>query len=248
MKNSFLLFCITIFFITSCTPTKTIVDTSCSGYKSVDFGINDISAKRIAIMPILGGDEKEQFRRPMGDAITKYLRIQFGEDKILSPNEVISVLNEKNLSEKYSSAINNYSISGIVPKEMVNQLADALSVGYVLYVRLLSDSELGFVSSGYGIQTIKVDELYVQSQIWDTRIGDIVWEGKGGISKLDSNQSDIIEKTAEGLSKVIGTEKSFGPCEDKKELIKSVQTALMNTYLSISGVTLAVCLIIILAL
>ena len=76
MKNLILIISILIALsITSCTPTKTLVDTSCPGYKSVDFIRNDISAKGIGIMPVLGGNDKEQFRRPMGDAITKYLRI-----------------------------------------------------------------------------------------------------------------------------------------------------------------------------
>ena len=248
MKNLILIISILIALsITSCTPTKTLVDTSCPGYKSVDFIRNDISAKGIGIMPVLGGNDKE-FRRPMGDAITKYLRIEFDRNKIISPNQVITTLNENNLSDEYSAALNNYSISGIVPKEMVNRLGEALSVDYLLYTRLLSDTEVGLVSDGYSTQVVSVDEIYVRCQVWDTRIGDVVWEGKGGIAKLDQNESDIIEKTAEGLSKVIGKDKSDGSCEDKKELIKSVQEAKTNTYLATMGVTTIACLLILLAL
>ncbi|MCF6357819.1 MAG: hypothetical protein L3J54_08425 [Draconibacterium sp.] len=249
MQKLFYLFSIVlVIFSTSCTPTKTIVDTSCSGYKNADFDRTRISSSGIGVMPILGGNNKEQFRRPMGDAITKYLRLEFNKDNVLSPNQVISTINEMNLSDKYSIALNNYIVSGIVPKDMVNTLGDALSVDYLLYTRLLTDSEIGYVASGYGIQAISIDEIYVQCQIWDTRVGDVIWEGKGGIAKLDQNVSNIVEKTAKGLAKVIGQEASFGPCEDRQELVKSVQEASTNTYLAASGVSLVLLLLILVAL
>ena len=248
MKNYSLCMLFVAITLTSCIPKKTIVDTSCPGYKSVDFVRNNISLKGIGIMPVLGENEKEQFRRPMGDAITKYLRLEFDPDKVISTDQVISTLNENNLSEDYSAALNNYSVSGIVPKVMVNRLGVALSVDYLLYTRLLSDTEMGLVTDGYSTNVVSVDEIYVQCQIWDTRIGDVVWEGKGGIAKLDQNESDIIEKTAEGLSKVIGRDKADGPCEDKKDLIKSIQDAATNTYLAIIGISTVACIFILLIL
>ena len=238
MKNLFLaLFVFIILLISSCTPTKTIVDTSCPGYKSIDFQKSDIYNNGIGIMPVLGGNEKEQYRRPMGDAITKYMRVEFVSSKVKSPNEVITTLNNNELTDLYTTSLSNYSISGIIPREMVVRLGTALGVDYLLYTRLLSDTEIGTVSLGNSVQTVSIDEIYVQCQVWDTRIGDVVWEGKGGVAKLNQNASDVIEKTAEGLSKVIGKDKDLGPCEDKKELIRSMQDAVTGTYLAVLAVT-----------
>ena len=142
-----------------------MVDTSCSGYKNVDFVRNQISENGIGIMPVLGGGDKEQYRRPMGEELTKSLRLEFGASSVMSPAQVIKVLNDNDLSDEYVSAINNYKISGIVPKDMVEQLGKVLSVQYLLYVRLLTDTEFGQIYDGNSSQTISVDELYVQSQV-----------------------------------------------------------------------------------
>lgn len=244
MKNLF--FLIVLLFAISCSPTKTIIDTSCPGYKSIDFKRPDISANGIGIMPVLGGDEKEQYRRPMGDAIKENFIQKFGENNIKSTNQVIRILNENNLTDEYTVALNDYRISGIVPKDMVNQLGNALNVDYLLYTRLLADSETRLIKTfgSSSFENFTVDELYIQCQIWDTKIGDVVWEGKGGTAKLNTANSDIINKTAYGLSKIIGNKQDDGPCENKEIIFNSVEEAVMNTYLATGGISLLLCLLI----
>jgi len=246
MNKLSLLLISTIIILSSCAPVRTIVDTSCPGYKNIDFNRSKISEKGIGIMPVLGGSKKEQYRRPMGDAITKYFRVEFGEDKVKSTNQVITILNNEDLVEKYTRAINDYNISGIIPKKLVIELGEALGVDYLLYTRLLADNEVSIVTVGSTSRIISVDEIYVQCQVWDTKIGDIVWEGKGGIAKLDQNNSDVIEKTAEGLSKVVGNDKNDGPCETKDVLRLATQSANSNTYTILVGIPLLISLMILL--
>ena len=76
---------------------------------------------------------------------------------------------------------------------------------------------------------MKLGIMPVQCQIWDTEIGDVVWEGKGGTAKLPEDNTNIIEKTAEGLSKTVGNIANYGACEDKQTLINSTQQASNNT-------------------
>jgi len=235
MKNLLYLICGICIFFTSCVPTKTLVDTSCPGYRNVDFIRSNISEKGIGIMPVLGGEEKEQYRRPMGEAITKYFRKEFGNENVRSVREVIRILNDSSLSGEYSKAISDYQTTGIVPREMVYKLGMALNVDYLLYTRLLADTEVEVIQSGYGYYstTIRIDEIYIQCQVWDTRLGDVSWEGKGGIAKLPKDTSDVINFTAIGLSKVVGKNKNDGPCETKKDLLNSVKQANTNTYVAI---------------
>jgi len=121
MKNLTILI-LTISVFASCAPTITIVDTSCPGYKSPYFNRVDIEAKGIMIMPVLGGNEKEQFRRPMGDAIVENFRNEFGYSSVKSPNDAIRILNSENLADEYAEAIAFYNTTGIIPKEMANKL------------------------------------------------------------------------------------------------------------------------------
>jgi hypothetical protein len=248
MKNYFncsqtaalILFVITI---SACSPTITMVNTSCAGYKRPEFVRNDIKNKGIGIMPVLGGDEKEQYRRPMGDAIFAEFQYTFG-NQVKSTRDVIQVLNDYNISEDYSRAINNYTISGIIPKELVQNLGHALEVDYLLYTRLLTSREYAQIYTGsYSYTTVNIDELYVQTQVWDVNLGDVVWEGKGGVAKLSGDQSDIITETATGLANVVGKEQNQGPCQETSELINAIQSAAINTYLSVGGISFVLILL-----
>ena len=51
----------------------------------------------------------------------------------------------------------------------------------------------------------------------------------GGTAKLPEDNTNIIEKTAEELSKTVGNIANYGACEDKQTLINSTQQASNNT-------------------
>ena len=80
MKKIYYTILIFIFF-QSCAPIKTVVDTSCSGYKKENFKREFNPEMKLGIMPVLGGDNKEQYRRPMGDAIGNIANYGACEDK-----------------------------------------------------------------------------------------------------------------------------------------------------------------------
>ena len=46
---------------------------------------------------------------------------------------------------------------------------------------------------------------------------------------IPEDNTNIIEKTAEGLSKTVGNIANYGACEDKQTLINSTQQASINT-------------------
>jgi len=217
----------------ACAPTTTIVDTSCPGYKSASFSRGDINHEGVGIMPVLGGDEKEQYRRPMGDALHNHLRNNFGSDMVIHPQDVIRVLNEHDLAEDYSTALRNYQHTGIISGELIQNVGQALEVEYLLYTRLLASREVDFVYSGNGYQRVDIDELYVQSQVWSTSLGDVVWEGRGGVAvNLAHTQPNIVDLSAQGLAHVVGNPRDQGPCETPQALFDSAQEAYTNTYLA----------------
>ena len=246
MKNLFLLLITGILLaLQSCAPKITMVDTSCSAYKKENFTRDKIPDNGIAIMPVLGDGTKGHYRSEIGEALTIALRNAFEEAHVLSPSEVIKILNDKDLSDHYSSAIGSYIISGVVPKRLASQMGKAFSARYLLFVRPMVDSENRQTINSDQIREEKVDELYLKSQIWDTASGDVVWEGKGGVAKFkkekqnkklnkkDKESHNIILKTAEGLSAVIGTERTSGPCKDKQDLFKALDDAETSTYAAI---------------
>ena len=245
MRKSLLLFltCLGL-IINGCAPSKTIVDTSCSGYRSTEFSRSEIRPKKIAILPVLGGDDREQFRRPMGDRLHHYMASEFGQGNVRSTQQVIASLNQVGLSEDYSRALNNYQHSGIIPGELIKKVGEALGVEFLLYTRLLAARESDIIHTGTSSKRVDVDELYVQTQIWSTKLGDVVWEGKGGIAHLRRTQADIVDLTAKGLVVVLGNPSNEGPCERPTDLIQSVQQSHNNSYMAISLVTILFAIII----
>ena len=221
-------------FMFGCAPSKTVVDTSCPGYRSLDFTRADLSTKSIGIMPVLGGSEKEQFRRPMGESLFYHFSQEFGQNNVRSTQQVIQMLNEQGLAEEYSRALANYQHAGIIPGSLISNIGQALDVEYLLYTRLLARREIGTVYSGYSYERVDVDELLVQTQVWSISKGDVVWEGKGGIARLPRSNANMVDLTAKGLVDVIGNDPNLGPCENPGDLIDAVQQAQTNTYLAAS--------------
>lgn len=235
MKNiTFLALIPIILFAISCQPTKIVADTSCPGYKSMDFHRNDISNGGIGIMPVLGGGEKEEYRRPMGEEITRYMRYEFGTTKVKSPRQVISILNDAGLASDYASAISLYNTSGIIPQDLLSQIGKVLGVNYLMYVKLLAESDVDYSGETKGYSST-VFELYLQTQVWSTKLGDVVWEGKGGYAVYQNAKVDLIKKSAEGISKVIGNERGNGPCESTNQITKSIEQANVKTIFAILG-------------
>lgn len=236
-----------LLLISSCTATKLVADTSCPGYKNADFNRQDIEMKGIGIMPVLGGDEKEAYRRPMGDEITKEMRDIFGDEKVKSPAQVIATLNDAGIAQDYANAIDQYQTSGIIPRELIRKIGEELGVEYLLYVKLLADSDITTVSYGsYGSSQTSIVELYNQTQVWSVSLGDVVWEGKGGFAKTPSQDIDLVSASAEGIAMVVGNEKGEGPCEDPQDIIDSIQVAAANTIYATTGITIALSLLILL--
>lgn len=244
MKSFPILTLISLLLFASCTATNKLVDTSCPAYKKESLDRNLIKTAGIGIMPVLGGAEKEQYRRPMAEAINTSIGKAFGED-VIPTTAVMRALNDASLSDAYTQAINNYQTSGIIPADLVSQIGESLGVRYLLYTRLLADSEYQLLSSNqYGNVTTQVDELYIQAQVWDTQEGDVVWEGKGGIAKLNTERGDMVRLTAEGLAGVIGKPAGHGPCEDKELIFKSVSEAYVGNIFVITLVSLGLTAII----
>ena len=66
----------TLLVLSSCGVQTYIVDTSCPKFKSENFSRAMITEKGIGIMPVLGGDDNEEFRRPMGESLNLNMKLE----------------------------------------------------------------------------------------------------------------------------------------------------------------------------
>ena len=49
--------------------------------------------------------------------------------------------------------------------------------------------------------------MFLQSQVWDTKTGQVVWEGMGGVAASKSYPINVVEHTTANLAKVLAQNK-----------------------------------------
>ncbi len=245
MKNYNYLLLIIAFILSSCGVTTSIVDTSCQKYKSDSFSKAMITQKGIGILPVLGGDDQVGLRRITGEALDRNMKLAYGNTPVKATTEVLSKMYETNLSQEYNAALIKYASTDSLSKKVLEQLGQSLSVNYILTSRLGKNEEYEKLN-----KKIPINEMFLQSQVWDTKTGQVVWEGMGGVAALKSYPINVVEQTTAGLTKVLAQnlEKVYdsysgiyivAPCKTKANIYNSTTSAYqINNTISSIGVFL----------
>ena len=251
MKNYNYLLLLIAFILSSCGVTTSIVDTSCQKYKSDSFSKAMLTQKGIGILPVLGGDDQVGLRRITGEALDRNMKLAYGNTPVKATTEVLSKMYENNLSQEYNAALIKYATTDSLSKKVLEQLGQSLSVNYILTSRLWKDEEYDNLNKKIpNKEKIPIDEMFLQSQVWDTKTGQVVWEGMGGVAALKSNPINVVEHTTAGLTKVLAQnlEKVYdsysgiyivAPCKTKANIYNSTTSAYqINNTISSIGVFL----------
>lgn len=255
MKNYNYLLLLIAFILSSCGVTTSIVDTSCQKYKSDSFSKAMITQKGIGILPVHGADDRPGLTRITTEALNRNMKLAYGNTPVKATTEVLSKMYENNLSQEYNAALIKYATTDSLSKNILEQLGQSLSVNYILTSRLWKDEEYDNLNKKIpNKEKIPIDEMFLQSQVWDTKTGQVVWEGMGGVAALKSNPINVVEHTTAGLTKVLAqnNEKKevydsynqkyknvTAPCQTKANIYNSTTSAYqINKTISTLGVFL----------
>jgi len=177
-------------------------------YRAADFSPAKMEEAGMAILPVTAGADLEGYRRPFGDELNRVAASTF--EGVVPWDRTMNLLNEKGLVKEYQEAVQAYNETAILDKSITRQMADALGVRYLLYVRLAppessSDMRYDYVSGGAYQQQTKA--VFAYAKVWDAQ-GDIVWEGSsearavsGAYSYINESIQEQCEKTANALVK-----------------------------------------------
>lgn len=228
MKNYNYLLLIIAFILSSCGVTTSIVDTSCQKYKSDSFSKAMITQKGIGILTVLGADDRPGLTRITTEALNRNMKLAYGNTPVKATTEVLSKMYENNLSQEYNAALIKYATTDSLSKKVLEQLGQTLSVNYIMTSRLGNDQQYNYLDiNNQNKGNAAIDEMFLQSQVWDTKTGQVVWEGMGGVAALKSYPINVVEHTTANLAKVIAKEKVFdsnnasyvrAPCKTKEEI------------------------------
>jgi hypothetical protein len=115
------------------------------------------------------------------------MKLAYGNTPVKATTEVLSKMYETNLSQEYNAALMKYASTDSLSKNMLEQLGQSLSVNYILTSRLGNDQQYNSLDiNNQNKGNAAIDEMFLQSQVWDTKTGQVVWEGMGGVAASKS--------------------------------------------------------------
>jgi len=224
----------------SCAPTIIDLNTSCSKFKNNEFDITQIENERAIILPVLSASDKEQVRQEVGRELSETLESKYGREKILSSNITLGKLNQAGLIQNYATNIRDYRETGILSKTYLNDINKATNARYAFYNRIMNESEISYLPQTNSMNSrtmgvlnrLRIDEVKIESQIWDLNTGEVVWEGFGGYAvnqnRKSSSEEIIVKNAVLGLNDVIGKGKQ-SLCPNKSELYDAEYKASMDS-------------------
>ena len=180
------LFCLVLVLMIGCAAK--ILDGTTLQYIAPSFSYESISTQGIALLEGDAGFGQEGFRRPIANALNKRLVEAMEHKPFLDSLQTMSRINDANLSQPYAKLMGDFERTAILDQKVLAQIGDATQVRYLLHVKLLDQTSLS---------------LDLFGQVWDTHLGDVVWEVRGKVEVLPADdpkrnppQDHVVDYTA----------------------------------------------------
>lgn len=166
-------------------------------YRDKNFTPQKLIEGEMAVLPVVAGSGIEGYRRPYGNAINHFaIDYRPAENmKVMDWSKTMGLINDNDLTSEYNEAIKNYRETSILDKNFLNDLAEILDLRYFLFNELgnfqkESDVEYSYLTGS--VYESKYKGVNVFAQIWDSKSGDIVWEG---IAKIHSKTNEFTQSS-----------------------------------------------------
>lgn len=161
--------CAFVLLLTACAANKPPVATMNPTYVSE----TEITSS-LAVLPVMSGEGVEGFRRSAAESFSDAIAGLHGSRiNVVTETEVRDRLNSAGLTDEYSDLINDYRNTGIISREALSEMGDAIGVEYFL------STTVGYTQ--YELQSQLSQELEVTARVWGVERADVVWEAFGGV-------------------------------------------------------------------
>jgi len=151
-------------------------------YRSEKLNPRGLRWTRVALLTASVGTGQEEYKRLTGDLLEKAFN-RFRRDIVVIPSgEALSRINNADLTDGYAWMIRDYATTGILNKETLGKVGNALGVRHVIQPRLVKFKESQETRfSIFGLTLVKTQESSFKAflEVWDTETGEILWEGSG---------------------------------------------------------------------
>ena len=146
--------------------------------------LKDIGNSRIGFLTTAVSRERglSEYRVGVSDIIEKAFQKEKPKINIISSRETINSINTADLTDIYSKMLDYYDTTGILKKDYLWKVGDALKVRHIIQPKLLSFTESvssRFSFFGLSIVSTRETTVKISLQLWDTVTGNVIWEGSG---------------------------------------------------------------------
>ena len=172
-----------LFLLTACGATNQI--DSDTQHDKISLADSALESHGLAFITPSAATGSEEDIQALALVFSNELRLSRPNVRVVSLPETINAINKSGLSGPYADMFGEYNKTGILQKETLNRIAQAVNTRYFAQLKLAHfsqnrDTRLRIF--GLRLFETKNANLRVFMQIWDSADGSVAWEGSEEIS------------------------------------------------------------------
>jgi hypothetical protein len=184
------LVCVAIFacwavLLGGCTPLYLSDTHTTSTPRSQSFDVAQLAREPVATFGLVAPAALQGFSATLSYALIAALSEASPPIRGISDNETLNKLNGQALAAEYGDLISGFARSGILERERLQRIGSALDSSYVLLPGLAEYNQViidRISIYGWNVIQSRVTTLRVWLQLWDTKMGQILWQSSGEIT------------------------------------------------------------------
>jgi hypothetical protein len=173
-------------FLTSCsTPFHTWVVHTTSTPRSPSLDTAALAREPVATLGLAAPAALQGFSPALSRALSQALLQMSPPIRAIPTYETLNRLNEQGLAVEYGDLVSGFARSGILERERLRRIGEALGSPYVLQPGLAQFDQAvadKFEFAGFKAVKTRLMTLRLWLQLWDTRTGQILWESSGEVT------------------------------------------------------------------
>jgi hypothetical protein len=154
-------------------------------YREGGFGRGDLRAGGVSFLAPRLSFGRETLGHALLQGLVESLRRELPDASIVHPALAASRINESGLSGLYAQMVQGYDRTGILERESLARISQAIEARYIAVPILVSfreDSATRLSAFGLRIGKTAASNARLQLQVWDAHTGRIRWEGVSDVT------------------------------------------------------------------
>lgn len=211
-------------FLNSCgSPFTQVNSFARESFKDEEF--RGMAHATVGILTATGAERAgNEYKRLLVEFVEMVLKKERPDILIIPYWETLGVINEAGLSDEYARMIGDYTVTGILHKDILKRLGRAAGVKYFIQPRLVTFSKGAsgrFGAGGLSILKTYDTSIKVYCELWDIETGQIVWVGVGEAQMIREHYKakpiPFEDVALEAITKLVS---QFPETEEIKELYR----------------------------